>query len=186
MAVDAILDGLVGWLADQLELSLWFAFAGMLLLVGEAFVPGGALMVVGTASLAAGVTGQLFGINGLLPLTVMLGVYGVIAFAGFKRFDVYGERGEQTSGADGLTGKEGVVKGTVTRDDGRVKLDSGGFNPYYEARSHSGDPIPEGERIRVVDPRGGNVLEVQPLSEYEPEGVDENSQTVTEGSPADK
>lgn len=174
--IDLLIDRLVG----NLELSLWFAFAGLLLILGEALIPGGPLIVAGTALLAAGVTGQLFSINGLLPLTVLIGVYGAIAFAGFRHFEFYGSRGRQTSEVNSLKGDTGVVKDTVTTDDGRVKLDSGGFNPYYVAHSHTGDTIPEGTRVRVVDPGGGNVLEVEPVSERD------ESQATDEQSPADK
>ncbi|MDZ7688976.1 MAG: NfeD family protein [Halobacteriales archaeon] len=160
-----MVENLIDDIISRLDLSLWFALVGFFVLFGEAFIPGGALMVVGTGLLAAGATGLLFGINSLLPLTVLTAVYGTIAFAGFKHIDVYGERGEQTSGADSLRGDLGVVKETVTADDGRVKLKSGGFDPFYLARSASGKTIPEGTTVRVVNPRGGNVLEVEPVDE---------------------
>jgi membrane protein implicated in regulation of membrane protease activity len=149
----------------QFELSLIFAFVGLFLLLGEALVPGGTLMVLGVGVMGAGITGQLFGFDGLLPLTVLTGVYGAAAFAGFKKFDFYGERGEQTSVSDSLRGKRGIVERRVTTQDGEVKLDSGGFNPNFVARSATGDDIPEGTRVRVVDPGGGNVLQVEPVSE---------------------
>jgi len=168
--IDLLIDRLVG----NLELSLWFAFAGLILILGEALIPGGPLIVVGTAMLAAGVTGQVFAINGLLPLTVLIGIYGAIAFAGFRHFEFYGSRGEQTSEVDSLKGDTGVVKDTVTSEDGQVKLDSGGLNPYYVAHSHTGETIPEGTRVRVVDPGGGNVLEVEPVPDRdEPQTADE-------------
>ncbi len=147
----------------DIDLSLGFAMVGLLLLLGEAFIPGGTLMVVGVGLLAAGVTGLLFEINSLLPLTVLTGVYGAVAFAAFKQYDFFGERGDQTSEADTLRGEIGVVKETVTADEGRVKLKSGGFDPFYVARSYTGETIPEGTTVRVADPRGGNVLEVEPL-----------------------
>ena len=158
--VEQIIDEVV----SGIDLSLWFAMVGLVLIVGEAFIPGGALVVVGTGLLASGTTGLLFEINSLLPLTVLTAVYGTVAFAGFRRFEVFGERGEQTSEAESLRGKEAVVKDRVTSEDGRVKLRSGGFNPYYEARTY-GDPIAEGTLVRVVDPSGGNVLEVAPVTE---------------------
>jgi len=162
---------MVGQIIDEIvsgiDLSLWFAMVGLVLIVGEAFIPGGALVVLGTGVLAAGVTGLLLDqVSSLLPLTVLTAVYGSVAFVGFKKIDVFGERGEQTSGADSLRGEEAVVKEKVTSEDGRVKLRSGGFNPYYEARTY-GDPIAVGSRVRVVDPSGGNVLEVAPVTETE-------------------
>lgn len=168
--VEQIIDEFV----SGIDLSLWFAMAGLVLIVGEAFIPGGAFVVVGTGLLAAGTTGLLFEINSLLPLTVLTAVYGTAAFAGFRRFEVFGERGEQTSEADSLRGEEAVVKERVTSDDGRVKLRSGGFNPYYEARTY-GDPIPVGSRVRVVDPSGGNVLEVEPVPEETVSGSSANT-----------
>jgi hypothetical protein len=48
----------------------------------------------------------------------------------------------------------------VTPTEGEVKLDDGGFNPYYSARSIDGE-IAEGTRVMVVDPGGGNVVTVE-------------------------
>lgn len=169
-------------LLPEPELSLIFAFVGLFLLMGEALVPGGTLMVLGVGVMSAGITGQLFGFDGLLPLTVLTGAYGAAAFAGFKYFDFYGERGEQTSGADSLRGETGVVKRKVTSQDGEVKLDSGGFDPSFVARSATGDDIPEGTRVRVVDPGGGNVLKVEPVQEG---GVSHDVSEGGGGSPAD-
>lgn len=181
--VEGILGELIGELIERMigdNLSLGFAVVGLVLIVGEAFIPGAGFVVLGTGVLAAGVTGLLFGVNSLLPLTVLTAVYGAVAFAGFKKIDVFGERGEQTSGADTLRGDIGVVKETVTADDGRVKLKSGGFDPFYLARSYTGEPIPEGTRVRVVDPRGGNVLEVEPVPEDETNADDAPEETETE------
>ncbi|MCX2819030.1 NfeD family protein [Haladaptatus sp. F3-133] len=168
-----MVEGLFETFLSGTELSLIFAFVGLFLLMGEALVPGGTLMVLGVGVMVAGVTGQVFGFDGLLPLTVLTGVYGTIAFAGFKRFDFYGDRGEQTSGAESLRGETGVVEQTVTSQEGEVKLDSGGFDPFFMARSATGDEIPEGERVRVVDPGGGNVVQVESVSDDE--GGDEKS-----------
>ncbi|MFP4188640.1 MAG: NfeD family protein [Halobacteriales archaeon] len=172
---------ITGALLSEPELSLIFAVVGLVLLLGEALVPGGTLMVLGTGLMGAGVTGQVFGFNDILPLTVLTGVYGTAAFAGFKYFDFYGERGEQTSGADSLRGKTGIVKRTVTSEEGEVKLDSGGFDPLFVARSATGDEIPEGARVRVVDPGGGNVLKVEPVQE-----VGSSHDVDDDGSPADR
>jgi len=43
-----------------------------------------------------------------------------------------------------------------------VKLEDGGFNPYFRAHSVDGE-IAEGEEVIVVDPGGGNVVTVQSL-----------------------
>ena len=170
----------------QIDLSLWFALVGLVLLVGEAFIPGGTLMVVGVGLLAAGVTGLIFEINTLLPLTVLTAVYGAVAFAGFRHFEFFGERGEQTSASDSLRGDIGVVKETVTADSGRVKLKSGGFDPFYLARSSTGETIPEGTTVRVVDPRGGNVLEVEPIADDEVEESEEVPELDDDDAPSDK
>jgi membrane protein implicated in regulation of membrane protease activity len=162
-----MVENLIDEAINSVDLALWFALVGFFVLFGEAFIPGGTLMVVGTGLLAAGATGLLLEINSLLPLTVLTAVYGALAFAGFRHIDVYGERGEQTSEADSLKGDIGVVKETVTADDGRVKIKSGGFDPFYLARSYTGETIPEGTTVRVVDPRGGNILEVEPFSDEE-------------------
>lgn len=175
--VEQIIDEIV----SGIDLSLWFAMVGLVLIVGEAFIPGGALVVVGAGLLAAGTTGLLFEINALLPLTLLTAVYGTVAFAGFRRFDVFGERGEQTSEADSLKGEVAVVKERVTSDEGRVKLRSGGFNPYYEARTY-GDPITVGSRVRVVDPSGGNVLEVVQVTETEETDGEVAEATEVEGT----
>ena len=59
----------------------------------------------------------------------------------------------------------------VTETSGQVKLDRGGFNPYYAARSTLG-AIPEGTEVIVVDPGGGNVLTVESLGDIEEDEID--------------
>ena len=54
----------------------------------------------------------------------------------------------------------------VTETEGQVKLDRGGFNPYYAARTTDGE-IAEGEKVIVVDPGGGNVVTVESLAGIE-------------------
>ena len=51
----------------------------------------------------------------------------------------------------------------VTPTEGEVKLDNGGFNPRYSARSVDGE-IPEGTEVMVIDPGGGNVVTVESVS----------------------
>jgi hypothetical protein len=51
----------------------------------------------------------------------------------------------------------------VTPTEGEVKLDEGGFNPHYAARSVDGE-IPAGTEVLVVDPGGGNVVTVESVS----------------------
>ncbi|MFW5929065.1 MAG: NfeD family protein [Halobacteriota archaeon] len=165
--VQDLLLGVFGEIFEgEMDLSFWFAVVGLVLLVGEAFVPGGTLMVLGVGLLASGVTGVLVpGVGSLLQLSVLAGVYGATAFYLFRRYELFGERTEQTSDRYRLTGATGRVVADVGVDTGRVKLDAGGFDPYYTARTATGDVIPEGTRVRVVDPRGGNVLEVAPIED---------------------
>jgi len=79
---------------------------------------------------------------------------------GYRKLDFAAPGRGQTLSSDSLTGQFGTVTERVTRSDGEVKLEDGGFNPYYQARS-SGDPIEEGAEVIVIDPGGGNVLEVE-------------------------
>jgi hypothetical protein len=52
----------------------------------------------------------------------------------------------------------------VSTTEGEVKLEDGGFNPYYRARSVEGE-IEVGSEVMVVDPGGGNVVTVEPVAE---------------------
>lgn len=161
LVVDALTDMFVG----DVDLSFWFAVVGLFVLMGEALVPGGTFMVLGTGLMLAGVTGVLVpGVGSLLQLSLLAGVYGAVAFLLFRNFDIFGERGPQTSDRLRLQGAEGVVEQPVTTDAGRVKLRQG-FDPHFTARSYTGERIPEGTRVKVVDPRGGNVLDVAPVDE---------------------
>jgi hypothetical protein len=79
----------------------------------------------------------------------------------YREFDVYTGAGkDRTSDSESLRGGTGHVTERVTPRSGEVKLDDGGFNPYYQARSVDGE-IPEGEEVIVIDPGGGNVLTVE-------------------------
>lgn len=149
----------------ETDLSFWFSVVGLFVLMGEAIVPGGTLMVLGIGLMLSGVTGVLVpGVGSLLQLSILTGVYGGTAFFLFRKFEFFGSRGEQTSDRYRLQGEEGVVEEPVTTDAGKVKLRTG-FNPHYTARSYTGDRIPEDTRVKVVDPRGGNVLDVAPVDE---------------------
>ena len=75
----------------------------------------------------------------------------------------YGGKGSgRTKDSDSLKGTTGHVTERVTRYGGQVKLDAGGFNPYFAARSIDGE-IPEGTEVMVIDPGGGNVVTVEPI-----------------------
>lgn len=165
MVQDLVVDVLRDLFEGEMDLSFWFAVVGLFVLMGEAFVPGGTMMVLGIGLMLAGVTGVLVpGVGSLLQLSILAGIYGAVAFVLFRKFDFYGERGEQTSDRFRLQGEEGVVEQPVTTDAGKVKLRQG-FDPHYTARSYTGERIPEGTRVVVVDPRGGNVLDVAPVDE---------------------
>ncbi len=145
---------------------------GAALMIMEAFAPGAHFIVVGIALLAAGLAGLLIG--PLLPaaalplvLAAIVLVAGGAALYGYRQFDFYGGKGSgQTSDSKSLQGKTGRVTQRVTKSDGEVKLESGGFNPYYQARALDGE-IEEGEEVMVVDPGGGNVLKVESVSAFE-------------------
>lgn len=147
---------------------------GAALMILEAFAPGAHFIVVGIALLAAGLTGLLLG--PILPaaalpivLAAVVLLAGGAALYGYRQFDFYGGKGTgQTSDSRSLRGRTGRVTQRVTDREGEVKLNHGGFNPYYRARSFGGE-IPEGEEVMVVDPGGGNVLTVESTAAFEDE-----------------
>ncbi|MGQ4555803.1 NfeD family protein [Halobellus sp. GM3] len=146
-------------------LPLLLVAAGLGISVLEAFAPGAHFIVLGVALLAAGLVGLVLG---PLASPVLLGVlvlaFGGLALYGYREFDVYGGKGSgRTSDSQSLRGRTGHVTERVTPTEGEVKLDEGGFNPYYAARSVDGE-IPEGSEVVVVDPGGGNVVTVESLS----------------------
>jgi membrane protein implicated in regulation of membrane protease activity len=149
-------------------LPLLLVIAGLGLSIAEAMAPGAHFAVLGVALLGAGIVGLLLGpVAGPIVLAVLVLVFGGLALAGYRRFDFYGDAGTgQTSDSDSLRGRTGYVTERVTPTSGEVKLDRGGFNPNYSARSIDGE-IPVGAEVLVVDPGGGNVLTVASLDELE-------------------
>jgi membrane protein implicated in regulation of membrane protease activity len=163
-------------MAELFGLSVPFllVLVGAGLMIMEAFAPGAHFIVVGVALLAAGLAGLLVGPvlpAAALPLVlaaIVLGAGGA-ALYGYRQFDFYGGKGTgQTSDSASLQGKTGRVTQHVTKSDGEVKLEGGGFNPYYQARALDGE-IAEGEEVMVVDPGGGNVLTVESVSSFNDE-----------------
>ncbi|WP_135363937.1 NfeD family protein [Halosimplex halophilum] len=156
----------LSWIGSNLSLFLVLAGAG--LMFAEAFAPGAHFVVLGVALLVAGLVGLLLppGLGVLAPLILaglVLGAGGAALYV-YRQFDFYGGKGtDQTSDSDSLRGKTGRVTERVSRSGGEVKLDGGGFNPYYRAESVDGE-IEEGTEVMVVDPGGGNVLTVEPLA----------------------
>ena len=155
-----------------ISVPFFLVLVGAALVIMEAFAPGAHFIVVGVALLAAGIAGLFLG--GLIPgaalplvLAAIVLVAGGAALYGYRQFDFYGGKGSgQTSDSASLRGKTGRVTQRVTDDDGEIKLEGGGFNPYYQARTMDGD-IEEGEEVMVVDPGGGNVLTVEAVSSFE-------------------
>mgnify|MGYP000288806960 CR=1 FL=1 len=142
--------------------------AGLGLSIAEAMAPGAHFAVLGVALLAAGIVGFLLGpLAGPLVLAVLVLVFGSLALVGYRRFNIYGDAGAgQTSDSASLRGRTGRVTERVTPQSGTVKLDRGGFNPNYAARSIDGE-IPVGTEVLVIDPGGGNVLTVTSLEDLE-------------------
>ena len=164
-------SSVLAWVGQNL--SLFLLLAGAALVIAEAFAPGAHFIVLGVALLAAGVVGLFLpsGLGVLAPLILagLVLVSGATAFYVYRQFDFYGGKGgEQTSDSDSLRGETGRVTERITATGGEVKLEAGGFNPYYRAKSVDGE-IDEGTEVMVVDPGGGNVITVQPLTG----GVDE-------------
>ena len=147
---------------------------GVILAVAEAVAPGAHLIVLGVALIIAGLIGLALGsvlsgvvLTVVLALTVLL--TGSIALLAYRELDLYGGKGiARTSDSDSLTGRTGRVTERVTRTGGQIKLDGGGFNPHYAARTMSGE-ITEGEEVIVIDPGGGNVVTVESLGAGEDE-----------------
>jgi len=156
-----------------LSVPLLLIVLGAGLMIMEAFAPGAHFIVIGIALFAAGLVGiglSSIGVPAAILLLVVAGVVvaaGGTALYGYRQFDFYGGSGSgQTSDSSSLRGKTGRVTERVTSSNGEVKLDSGGFNPYYQARALDGE-IPEGEEVMVVDPGGGNVVTVESTSVFE-------------------
>lgn len=183
------------------SLSFLLVVAGVSLCVLEAFAPGAHFIVVGVALLAAGLIGLAFPVlsSPLALGALVLGVGGLALYI-YRTYDFYQgtDRGTTRDAMD-LLGAEARVLETVTPDGGRVKLTGrGGFDPTYSARSIEGT-IEVGERVVVVDPRGGNVLRVaaadqaddidrelaQTRAEAEAEGRLEPADGETEAADAD-
>jgi membrane protein implicated in regulation of membrane protease activity len=146
-------------------LPLVLVVAGLGLSLAEALAPGAHFVVLGVALLLAGVVGLVLGpLASPFVLAALVVVFGALALYGYRELDLYGGKGRgQTSDSASLTGRTGRVTERVTPTSGAVKLDSGGFNPNYAARSVDGE-IEEDEEVIVVDPGGGNVLTVESLS----------------------
>jgi membrane protein implicated in regulation of membrane protease activity len=152
-----------------LPLPLLLTLAGAGLIVAEAFAPGAHFFVLGVGLFAAGLVGFALP-AGLGAIALVIMAIAVLISTGltlyvYREFDIYAGSGEgTTSDSSSLRGNTGRVTERVTPTDGEVKLEDGGFNPYYKARSVDGE-IEEGETVIVVDPGGGNVVTVESFSD---------------------
>ena len=148
---------------------------GVILTIAEAIAPGAHLIVLGVALIAAGLVGMTLGVFNVasifitvaLAMTVVL--TGAIALFAYRELDIYTGTGVgKTMDSASLRGSTGRVTESVSPTGGEIKLDGGGFNPYYRAKSVQGE-IPVGSEVVVVDPGGGNVLTVESLDPLEDE-----------------
>ncbi|WIV65881.1 NfeD family protein [Natrialbaceae archaeon AArc-T1-2] len=149
--------------------------AGLVLMALEAVSPGAHFIVVGVALIGAGAIGLLFPPAAApLVLAGLALVFGVGAAWVYREFDFYGGKGQaQTSDSSSLPGRTGYVTDTVTPRSGEIKLDDGGFNPYYSARTTADvGEIEEETEVIVLDPGGGNVLTVVPFGALEEDEID--------------
>jgi membrane protein implicated in regulation of membrane protease activity len=148
------------------NLPLLLLLVGGMLVIAEALAPGAHFFVVGVSLFLAGLVGLAVGalFGGSVTLFAMTGTVLASAVGTlyvYRQLDIYGGTGEgKTSDSASLRGKSGRVTERVTPTEGEIKLESGGFNPYYRARSVDGE-IPEGEEVVVIDPGGGNVVTVE-------------------------
>lgn len=151
------------------NLPLFLILVGAGLIVAEAFAPGAHFFVVGVALFAAGLVGYLgaFLLPGpvnLLVMSLVVLVASVATLFAYRELDLMGGPSKgKTKDSSSLRGSTGRVTERVTPTQGEIKLEDGGFNPYYKARSLD-DEIPEGEEVIVVDPGGGNVVTVESVS----------------------
>ena len=150
-----------------LSLSVLLFLVGAGLIVAEALAPGTHFFVLGVALLTAGLVGLFIpaslGLFAPIILTVVVLATTAATLWGYRKLDFNAPGRGQTLSSSSLKGQFGVVTERVTTSEGEVKLEDGGFNPYYQARSIDGT-IEEGEEVMVVDPGGGNVLDVERVS----------------------
>jgi membrane protein implicated in regulation of membrane protease activity len=149
-------------------LPLLLVAAGIALSIAEALAPGAHFVVVGVSLLGAGLVGLLLGpVATPFVLAGLVLLFGIVTLYGYREFDIYGGKGQaQTSDSTDLKGQTARVTSRVTPSEGEVKIENGGFSPYYSARTIEGE-IPEGEAVMVIDPGGGNVVTVESLGAVE-------------------
>lgn len=157
----------------QNNLPIILLLAGAALIIAEALAPGAHFFVAGVALFAAGLVGLVLpSFLGSINVLILAGVVIFVSIATlyvYREFDMYSGPGEgRTSDSGSLRGQTGRVTQRVNPREGQVKLQDGGFNPYYQARSVDGE-IPEGEEVMVMDPGGGNVITVESITNVDDE-----------------
>jgi membrane protein implicated in regulation of membrane protease activity len=150
-----------------ISLSLLLLVAGVGLMVAEALAPGAHFIVLGVALFVAGLVGVFLpaglGLAAPLILAAVVLLTTLATQRVYQRIDLSVPGKGQTLSTSSLQGQFGTVTKRVTKTDGEVKLEDGGFNPYYQARSVEGS-IEEGTEVMVVDPGGGNVITVEAVT----------------------
>ncbi|PSP86797.1 protease [Halobacteriales archaeon QH_8_68_33] len=140
-------SSVLGWIGNNLPLFLLFAGAG--LTIAEAFAPGAHFIVLGVALLVAGLVGLVLPSSmGLIAPAILA---AVVLGAGAATFYVYRQ-------FDFYGGKGGEQ----TSDSDSLRGATG--------------RIAEGTEVMVMDPGGGNVVEVAPV-----EGFDEIERELERG-----
>ncbi|MFD1565690.1 NfeD family protein [Haloarchaeobius amylolyticus] len=168
------------------NIPLLLLVAGLVMMVLEAISPGAHLIVIGIALVGAGLVGMVFPpAASPFVLAALTLVIGLAAAYVYREFDFYGGKGSgRTTDSDSLSGRTGYVTETVTTRDGEVKLEGGGFAPYYSARTTDGT-IEEGKEVIVLDPGGGNVLTVESLDALGEDEIDRALARMDESSASD-
>lgn len=165
--------------ADVLSqsLPLLLLTIGLLLSIAEAFIPGAHFFVVGAALLGAGLVGVLFPpAANVFALGGMTVLFAALTLYIYRNYALNHSEADTTSDSDSLRGQVGYATEQITPMEGEVKLEDGGFDPFYQARTMNGT-IDEGEEVIVLDPGGGNVVTVESL---ETAGVGETKEELLE------
>ncbi|GAA0661033.1 NfeD family protein [Natronoarchaeum mannanilyticum] len=170
---------------EAVDPPLLLVIAGIVLLVMEAMAPGAHLIVLGVALLFAGLLGMAFTpLAAPIAMAATVLVVGAAALWIYREFDFYGGKGTaRTSDSDSLKGQTGKVTERVTATEGQVKLEDGGFNPFFQARAFD-EEIPEGTEVIVVDPGGGNVVTVDSMEQFDRDQIDRELERDSRASEA--
>lgn len=147
-------------------LPLLLVAAGLVLAILETTAPGAHFIVLGAALFFAGAVGLaatslgVAVLAGPVALGAMVVAFGLATLFAYRNIDLYPSEGGRTSDSSSLRGETGRVTERVTPSGGEIRLNEGGFDPHYSARSVD-DELPVDTEVIVVDPGGGNVLTVE-------------------------